>query len=86
MPNDDPPPLSPNVVNVLSKLVDELGKCSPCPGVEQAAKQPRSTRSGNGARRMLTRCPSGGLPTLGRPLLLLFSDGDGDQILSSNVR
>jgi hypothetical protein len=24
MPNDDPPPLSPNVVNVLSKLADEF--------------------------------------------------------------
>jgi hypothetical protein len=42
---------------------------------EQPAGQPRSTRGGNGARRTLTRCPSGGLHTLGRPLLLRFSDG-----------
>ena len=51
------------------------GRCSPCPGVKQAAGQQRSTWRGNGARRTLTRCPHGGLYTLGRPLLLRFSDG-----------
>jgi hypothetical protein len=41
----------------------------------QPTGQLRSTRSGNGTRRPLKRCPSGEIHRLARPLPLRFSDG-----------